>query len=653
MAGLLSDAPPGHKETPHRNLKTIHALRCGVERRLGILKSILQELKTRVGQAVRRLDAEADPLVRASAEEQLGDYQSNCAMSLAKKLGRPPREVAEDILRSLDVADLCEPPQVAGPGFINLRLRPDALASRLAAIPAAPSTGGDRLGIDPVEQRETVVVDLSSPNLAKEMHVGHLRSTVIGDCVCRILEFLGHDVIRENHVGDWGTQFGMLVAILRRTQPHVLASPDAIAIADLESFYIQAKALFDADADFKKESQESVVALQQGDAATRLVWQAFCKESLRHCHRILDRLGVTVTDRGESFYNDLMPKVLDRLVRDGQAVESQGALCMFLDGFKTKEGEPLPLLIRKSDGGYNYATSDLATLVHRFETLRARRVIYVVGMPQKLHFEMLFAAAYKSGIAPAGARLEHLAFGSMLAKSGAPFKTREGGTIKLKDLLDSAVARARQVIESSAAPQETAADLAGACVGSDEACDDPTAAAASTRRSLTPAQMDDIAEVVGLAAVKYFDLSHNLAKDYRFDLDAMTSLEGNTAPYMLYAYARIRAIGRKAGVDYADLPSGAAITLEHPSEIALAKAVLRLPEILDQAAADLKPNLLTDYLYDLSKSFSRFYDRKLGVRVIDAPTAELRLSRLRLCDLTARALALGLSLLGIRTLEQM
>ncbi|MCC7290638.1 MAG: arginine--tRNA ligase [Phycisphaerales bacterium] len=629
------------------------------------MKSILQELKTRVGSAVRRLDAEADPLVRASTEDQHGDYQSNCAMSLAKKLGRPPRSVAEEILRSLDIADLCEPPQIAGPGFINLRLRPDALASRLAAIPPAPSAGGDRLGIDPVEQRETVVVDLSSPNLAKEMHVGHLRSTVIGDCVCRILEFLGHDVIRENHVGDWGTQFGMLVAFLRRAQPDVLARPDSIAIADLEAFYIQAKALFDADPAFKKESQETVVALQQGDAATRLVWQAFCNESLRHCHRILDRLGVAVIDRGESFYNDLMPKVLDRLTRDGHAVESQGALCMFLEGFKTKEGEPLPLLIRKSDGGYNYATSDLATLVHRFETLGARRVIYVVGMPQKLHFEMLFAAAYKSGIAPATARLEHLAFGSMLAKSGAPFKTREGGTIKLKDLLDSAVARARQVIESSAAAAQ--GDAAGPIEssGSSEGADDPFAAAGpgdlagpsaasvATRRSLTSAQMEDIAEVVGLAAVKYFDLSHNLAKDYRFDLDAMTSLEGNTAPYMLYAYARIRAIGRKAGVDYADLPAGEAMTLEHPSEIALARAVLRLPEILDQAAADLKPNLLTDYLYDLSKSFSRFYDRKLGVRVIDAPTPALRLSRLRLCDLTARALALGLSLLGIRTLEQM
>lgn len=622
------------------------------------LKSILQELTTRVAQAVRRLDAEADPLVRASTEEQHGDYQSNCAMSLAKKLGRPPRDVAADILRSLDIADLCEPPQIAGPGFINLRLRPDALASRLAAIPPAPSTGIDRLGIEPVEPRETVVVDLSSPNLAKEMHVGHLRSTVIGDCVCRILEFLGHDVIRENHVGDWGTQFGMLVAFLRRTQPDVLARPDAIAIADLESFYIQAKALFDADADFKKESQETVVALQQGDAATRRVWEAFCKESLRHCHRILDRLGVAVIDRGESFYNDLMPKVLDRLVRDSHAVESQGALCMFLDGFKTKEGEPLPLLIRKTDGGYNYATSDLATLVHRFETLRASRVIYVVGMPQKLHFEMLFAAAYKSGIAPATARLEHLAFGSMLAKSGAPFKTREGGTIKLKDLLDSAVARARQVIESSAAaPQEAATSQEAVApqeaAASEETRDDPAAAAALARRSLTPAQMDDIAEVVGLAAVKYFDLSHNLAKDYRFDIDAMTSLEGNTAPYMLYAYARIRAIGRRAGVDYADLPPDAAMTLEHPSEIALGKAVLRLPEVLEQAAADLKPNLLTDYLYDLSKSFSRFYDRKLGVRVIDAPTPALRLSRLRLCDITARALALGLSLLGIRTLEQM
>ncbi len=602
---------------------------CGV-------RSILKELTARVGEAVARLDPQADPLVRPAADESHGDYQSNCAMSLAKKLGQPPRSVAERIAAALEVSDLCEPPEVAGPGFINFRLKADAMAHRLAEVPPAPAAGEDRVGIAPSDAPEKVVVDLSSPNLAKEMHVGHLRSTVIGDCAARILEFLGHDVIRENHVGDWGTQFGMLVAYLRRTHPDVLNRPDALQIADLEAFYVQAKALFDADATFKRESQEAVVALQQGDTATRRIWEAFCNESLRHCHRILDRLNVRVVDRGESYYNDLMPQVIDALERDGHAVESQGALCVFLEGFKTKEGEPLPLLVRKSDGGFNYATSDLATLVHRIRTLKARRIIYVVGVTQKLHFEMLFAAARKCGIAPPEVRLEHLAFGSMLSRSGAPFKTREGGTIKLKNLLDEAVAAARAVVESASGDE-----------------DGDEGAAPMSKRALSREQVEEIAETVGLAALKYYDLSHNLIKDYRFDIEAMTSLEGNTAPYLLYAYARIRAIGRRAGVDFATLSGSSPILLAHPTEQALARRILRLPEVIEQTGAELKPNLLTDYLYDLSKAFSRFYDRRLGVRVYDAPTGELRVSRLRLCDLTARSLKLGLSLLGIRTLEQM
>lgn len=603
---------------------------------------------------MRALGIEGDPLVRASADPQFGDYQSNCAMGLAKRMGKPPRQVATELVSRFDPGDLWLPPQIAGPGFINFRLSPDGMARRLAAIPALPrqteippkdeaegmsvphaGTVSDRLGVAPVARPLRVVVDFSSPNLAKEMHVGHLRSTVIGDCVCRILEFLGHDVIRENHIGDWGTQFGMLVAYLRRTRPDVLDAPDRLVISDIESFYVQAKSLFDADTEFRKQSQETVVALQQGDATTRRIWKAFCDESLRHCHRIYDRLGVRLIDRGESYYNDLMPVVIERLVRSGHAVESDGALCVFLEGFKSRDGDPLPLMIRKSDGGYNYATSDLATLIHRVETLQAQRIIYVVGIPQKLHFEMLFACARATGLVGPDVVLEHLGFGSMLARSGAPFKTREGGTIKLKSLLDEAVARARQVLESSGGAADDDAELS------------------STRRTLRPEQIDRVAETVGLAAVKYYDLSHNLLTDYRFDLDAMTALDGNTAPYMLYAYARIRAIARKGGVDFAALPPSSAILLEHPAEIALARAILRLHEVIAQAAAELRPNLLTDYLFDLSKTFSRFYDRKLGVRVLDAPTEALKLSRLRLCDLTARTLKLVLSLLGIDTLEQM
>ena len=598
------------------------------------MKSILAELSDRVREAMTRAGIDGDPMVRRSQDEKFGHFQSNCAMGVAKRAGRKPRDVAQAICDELDLDDMCEPAQIAGPGFINLTLTPDYLSRFLGGIPGAGTAEGERLGIDPAPDSEIVAVDLSSPNLAKEMHVGHLRSTVIGDCVCRILEFEGHTVHRENHVGDWGTQFGMLVAHLRDVKPDVAEAPEDLVISDLESFYVEAKARFDADDDFKTASREAVVALQAGEKQTKAIWRAFCDESLRHCHAIYDRLGVKVIDRGESFYNDLMPKVLDRLketeAADGKplARESDGALCVFLDGFTTRDGEQLPLIVRKSDGGYNYATSDLATIIHRLESLETTRIIYVVGLSQKLHFEMVFAAARAAGWASDEVVMEHLGFGNMLSASGKPFKTREGGTVKLKDLLDEAVDRARSVITQDA-------DL--------------------TRREkdLTEEQVEQIAEAVGLGAVKYFDLSHSLNKDYKFDLDTMLSLDGNTAPYMMYAYARIRAIGRKAGVAFEDLPAGEPLQIEHPAEVRLALTLSQFAEVLDIVARDLKPNILTDYLYELARAFSRFYDKKLGVRVIDAEREETRVSRLRLCDLTARTLKIGLNLLGINTVEQM
>ena len=484
------------------------------------------------------------------------------------------------------------------------------------------------MGLKPASHAQVAAVDFSSPNLAKEMHVGHLRSTVIGECVCRILEFGGHTVHRINHVGDWGTQFGMLVAHLRETQAHVLDDPEHLRLGDLEGFYVEAKNHFDADPKFADAARRTVVDLQGGDPTTRLIWQAFCHESLRHCQEAYDRMGVSLENRGESFYNDKLADVVATLEKQGLATVSDGAVCVFLEGFKTREGQPLPMIIRKSDGGYNYSTTDLAALHHRRYTLGATRLIYVVGAPQKQHFEMLFAAARKAGWADDDVELVHLAFGSMLAKDGRPFKTREGGTVKLRDLLDEAVARARTVLEQNEA--------------------DP-----AKRRGFAPDQMDHIAETVGVAAVRYFDLSHNLATDYTFDWDTMLSLDGNTAPYMLYAYARIRSIGREAGIDFAELPPDAPISLEHPSELGLAKALLRFPERIEAAANELRPNVLTDYLFELSKAFNIFYDRKYGVRVKDASPPELRTSRLRLCDLTARTLQLGLHLLGIGTVEQM
>jgi len=599
------------------------------------VKSILELLSDRVRAAIARVGVEGDPQIHASQDEKFGDYQSNAAMGLAKKLARKPREVAEAIVEKLDIDDLCERPEIAGPGFINFRLQPSFLARSLQSIATADDLDTDRVGLPPTEKPEVIVVDLSSPNLAKEMHVGHLRSTVIGDCVARVLEFQGHTVHRENHVGDWGTQFGMLLAHLRRVRPEVVDRPGELVIRDLESFYIEAKARFDADEKFKEESRETVVALQKGDPTIRRIWKAFCDESLRHCHEIYDRLAVRLIDRGESYYHEGMEEVIRRLERmrdhheGGTVRDSDGALCVFLDGFTTREGQPLPLMVRKSDGGFNYATSDLATILDRVETLKATRIVYVVGLAQKQHFEMLFAAARKVGWVGPDVRLEHLGFGNMLSKAGTPFKTREGGTVKLKDLLDEAVARARRVVEEQ---------------GLDET---------GPRRSFTPQQMDAIAETVGLAAVKYFDLSHSMTSDYRFDLDTMLAMEGNTAPYMLYAYARIRSIGRKAGVDFRELPSDAPILLEHPSEIALAKKLLQFADAIEVVGRELRPNVLTDYLYDLAKAFSRFYDKKLGVRVIDATPETVRSSRLRLCDITARALRLGLRLLGIDTIEQM
>ncbi|MBU0718853.1 MAG: arginine--tRNA ligase [Planctomycetes bacterium] len=599
------------------------------------MKSILQELSSRVVDALKQVHAGGDPLVRASQDEKFGDYQSNCAMGLAKKLGRKPRELAGVIVGNLQIDDMCEPLEIAGPGFINFRIKPAYLARGLEQIPPAGTSEGDRLGIARAVKPEVVVVDLSSPNLAKEMHVGHLRSTVIGDCVARVLEFAGHTVHRENHVGDWGTQFGMLVAHLRHVRPDVIAHPDSLVIGDLESFYVEAKARFDADDDFKKESRDTVVALQKGDAQTRRIWKAFCDESLRHCHAIYDRLGVRLVDRGESFYTERMEELVRKLETMRQegpqspVRDSEGALCVFMDVFKTQDGGPLPLIVRKSDGGFNYATSDLATILHRVKELQATRLIYVVGLPQKLHFEMLFAAIRQLRWVGDEVSLQHLGFGSMLASSGKPFRTREGGTVKLKDLLDEAVSRAREVVKGQLA--------------------DETAPA----RAFSHEQIDAIAETVGLAAIKHFDLSHSLAGDYKFDLDTMLALEGNTAPYMLYANARIKSIARKAGVDFEAAPADVSIVLEHPAEISLAKKILQFADVFDVVSRELRPNVLTEYLYELAKEFSRFYDKKLGVRVIDASPETVRLSRLRLCDLTSRTLKLGLSLLGIETLEQM
>ncbi|MCP4245732.1 MAG: arginine--tRNA ligase [bacterium] len=592
------------------------------------VRVIIQRFERALVSAFGEQAAAADPMVRPVQDAKFGDYQSNCAMALAKRVKAKPGEVAEKIVAALDVDDMCDPPEIAGAGFINLRLKSDYVAHELRVVP--PAGPDDRLGLPLPAERQTVAVDFSSPNLAKEMHVGHLRSTVIGECVSRILEFDGHTVHRLNHVGDWGTQFGMLVAYLRETQPEILDDPEHLHLGDLEAFYVQAKRRFDTDADFTDRARRTVVDLQGGDEATWTIWKAFCDESLRHCQVVYDRLGVTIENRGESFYNDMLAGVVSDLEEHGLITISDGAACVFLEGFedKSRDGAPLPIIVRKSDGGYNYSTTDLAAIKHRVLGLGVTRFIYVVGAPQRQHFQMIFAAARRAGWVDDSIELAHLAFGSMLGPDGRPFKTREGGAIKLKDLLDEAVARARRVIEANEADEHK-------------------------RRGLTADQMDQIAEAVGITAVRYFDLAHNLTSDYTFDWDRILAMDGNTGPYMLYAYARIRSIGREAGIDYADLPPDAPIILEHPAEIGLAKMLLRLPEIIETVSRDLRPNVLTDYLFELSRAYNLFYDRKHGVRVKDAKPEALRISRLRLCDLTARALRLGLGLLGVKTIERM
>lgn len=566
--------------------------------------------------------ADADPLVRPTQDLRFGDYQSNVALSLARVSGRKPRELAEALVAALSLP-ACDLPEIAGPGFINFRLRPAWLAARVDEL-----LQDVRLGIEPDPQPKRVVVDFSGPNLAKEMHVGHLRSTIIGDCVARILEFLGHDVLRLNHVGDWGTQFGMLVQFVHESQPHVLQHPERFQLDDLEAFYVAAKRRFDEDPDFAAAARRAVVALQQGDPTARRLWEVFCAESLRHAHRIYERLDVRIIDRGESFYNALLPVLAEDLLARGLAREDDGAVCIFVDELRNRDGGPMPLMVRKSDGGYSYDATDLAGVYHRVREERAERIIYVTDVRQRDHFMLVFAAARRAGYAPPEVILEHLGFGMVMGEDRTPFKTREGGTVKLRALLDEAELRAARVLEADDARRST----------------------------FSAEERAEIARVVGTGSVKYADLSHNPASDYVFDWDRMLSLTGNTAVYMLYAYARIRSIARRAGEVSDGGPSGEytlPTRLEHPSEIALARQLLEFETAVHEVARELRPHVLTEYLYSLSRTFSTFYDREHGVRVLDAESAAARASRLRLCELTARVLRQGLHLLGIPVLERM
>lgn len=582
--------------------------------------------------------------VISASKPEFGDYQANGVMAIAKKIGTNPRQLATKVVENLKAKNnaLLGTLEVAGPGFINIHLADSELENR------AKSIKNDITQLIPaVANPQKIVVDYSSPNLAKEMHVGHLRGTIIGDCLARLLERQGHEIIRQNHVGDWGTQFGMLISYMREVSAEKGELPTQLS--DLESFYRAAKERFDADPQFASTARASVVKLQSGDKDHLDAWQQFIEESLKHCQAIYRKLNVTLREkdiRAESFYNKELEDVVKKLQATSLLSVSEGASCVFLPEFTGKDGKPLPVIIQKSDGGYLYATTDLAAVQYRSFELKAARSLYVVDARQSLHFQQVFAVARAAGFSSDSISLEHVAYGTMMGKDGRPFKTRSGDTIKLVDLLDEAIKRAYLLV-------------------------------ADKNPDLDKASCVAIAEKVGIAAVKYADLSKNRTSDYIFDWSSMLSFEGNTAPYLLYAYARIRSILKKhklvlgkqelAGsedapspVDLTGIPSipgeQELMSENHPNSSLTGQAernlllkILQLPEIVEMVAKDCYPNLLCNYLYELASLFMRFYE---SCPILKA-APELRESRLSLSSLTAETLKQGLDLLGIETLEQM
>lgn len=564
--------------------------------------NIRSQLEARLIDAMSKAGLKGNPLIQGAARPEFGDYQANGIMALAKQAKRNPRELAQAVIDQLDAADLVEPPEVAGPGFINLRITDTYIGKALAAAGR----------IDPTEHPQTVVVDYSAPNLAKEMHVGHLRSTIIGDAIARVLSALGHHVIRQNHVGDWGTQFGMLLTHMQD------AGATSAELADLEGFYVTAKQRFDNEPEFARRSRDNVVALQSGEAAARAAWQTFIDISLSHCQDVYNRLGVLLTPadvKPESAYNHDLAPVIDALRAQQLLQEDGGAQCVFLDTFKGKDGSPLPLIVQKSDGGYLYATTDLAAIRHRNRMLHADRVLYLVDARQTLHFRQVFAVAEAAGFKPAAMRLEHMPFGTMLGKDGKPFKTRSGGVVKLSALLDEAEERAFEVVSAKNPELEE-----------------------SGRRQ--------IARVVGIGAVKYADLSKHRTNDYIFDWDQMLAFDGNTAPYLQYVCARIRSVFRRVG---AEVLRDVSMVPVHPAERCLAMQLLRLQEVVESVAGEGLPHQLCTWLYELATRFSQFYEQ---CPVLNAPEGD-RQRRLAYCAATLETMELGLSLLGIAVPDRM
>ncbi len=539
--------------------------------------------------------------VSEASKPEFGDYQFNGAMALSKKLGKNPRAIAQSIVEHLDLTGVLSKAEIAGPGFINLWLNPLWIATQCQS-----ALEDERVGVSTKENPIKVVVDYSGPNMAKQMHVGHLRSTIIGDTLANLLTFLGDEVIRQNHIGDWGTQFGMLIAYLEMKD-----EDGTVTLKDLEQFYKDAKGEFDANADFANKAREYVVKIQSGDAHCLNLWKKFIDISLGHCEEVYEKLNVNLMRddvRAESFYNDMLPKVVDSLTGKSILQESDGAQCVFL------EGDEVPVIVQKADGGYLYATTDLAALWYRAEVLGAKRISYVVDARQAGHFKQVFRIAKEAGFVSEEVKLEHIAFGTMMDKSGKPFKTRDGGTVKLIDLLDEAVIKAKETINN--------------------------------KEEYAPEQIDELAKIIGIGAVKYADLSINRESNYIFNWDKMLSFEGNTSLYMQYAYARIQSIFRKYNA-----PIEGSIVIGDALEHRLATMLLRFEDLLSRAAVDASPNQITTYLYELATLFMRFYEQNPILK--DGVEEEVKMSRLQLANLTAKTIKQGLDILGIKVVDKL
>ncbi len=575
------------------------------------IQSILSD-KIKQAMIAAGADEQCDALIRQSSKPQFGDYQANGIMAAAKKLGLNPREFAQKVLDNADLSDVAEKTEIAGPGFINIFLNPTWLANNVSA-----ALKDQNLGVS-ANEKQTIVIDYSSPNVAKEMHVGHLRSTIIGDAVVRTLEFLGHNVIRANHVGDWGTQFGMLIAYLEKMENEHASEME---LQDLEAFYREAKKHYDEDEAFAEKARNYVVKLQGGDEYCRTMWKKLVDITMQQNQRNYDRLNVTLTEKdvmGESLYNPMLPAIVEDLKKQGLAVEDEGALVVYLDEFKNKEGEPMGVIVQKKDGGFLYTTTDIAAAKYRYETLKADRALVFSDTRQSQHMQQAWLITRKAGYVPDSFSLEHKNFGMMLGKDGKPFKTRTGGTVKLADLLDEAIERATVLINEK-------------------------------NTNLSDEEKTAVIEAVGIGSVKYADLSKNRTTDYVFDWDNMLSFEGNTAPYMQYAYTRIRSIFNKADVNPTALAE-AKIQLSDEKERALAIKLLQFEEAVQTVGKEGTPHVLCAYLYELAGVFSSFYEH---CPILNAEDENVKLSRLKLASLTEKTLKQGLALLGIKTIEKM